>query len=375
MGVGVRVCGVEDGSTAEDLSAWLPLKPHVFPRRGPKFFGYAPGLDAMLRAERPSVIGIHGLWKYTSVAVVRYSAAMGCPYVVHPHGMLDRWAVRHSGWKKRLAGWAYEHRHLKRAACLRALNHSEAGAIREFGLRNPICVIPNAVDLPTNPGESIPSDCGHNNRTKSDSLGTPFPENRRVVLFLGRIHPKKGLPALLEAWAKIRTMNVCDRQSDEWILAIAGWDQGGHEAELRRQVADLGLQNSVVFLGPQFGERKAACFRHCDAFVLPSFSEGLPMVILEAWASAKPVLMTPECNLLDEFSAGAAIRIEPSRESIVVGLRTLLEMTSSERRRMGEQGLAIVRDRYTWPEVAGQLLGVYKWLAGCGPTPACVEFN
>jgi glycosyltransferase involved in cell wall biosynthesis len=98
------------------------------------------------------------------------------------------------------------------------------------------------------------------------------------------------------------------------------------------------------------------------------------MAVLEAWAYGKPVLMTPECNLPDGFTAGAALRIEASRDSIVIGLRALFEMSTRDRSHLGRQGLALIKDRYTWPEVARQLRSVYEWLTGGGPTPACVEF-
>ena len=112
---------------------------------------------------------------------------------------------------------------------------------------------------------------------------------------------------------------------------------------MRQQVLDLGLTQQVAFLGPQFDECKAACYRHCDAFVLPSFSEGLPMVVLEAWAYGKPVAMTPECNLDEGFAANAAVRIGTSAESIAGGVRNLLEMTASQRSEMGGRGRTWLR--------------------------------
>ena len=111
----VRVLGIEDAETGNDLPSWRPLTPQVLRRYGPRFFNYSPALEKALKAERPTAIQVHGLWKYTSLAVLRAAAAIGCPYVVHPHGMLDPWAVQNSAWKKRLAGWAYEQRHLQGA--------------------------------------------------------------------------------------------------------------------------------------------------------------------------------------------------------------------------------------------------------------------
>jgi Glycosyltransferase len=157
-------------------------------------------------------------------------------------------------WKKRIAALLYENQHLRGAACLRALSEAEAQSIRSYGLRNPICVIPNGVDLPD----------------LRESNAKTQPANRKTLLYLGRLHPKKNISNLIRAWNE--TFNSQRGSGDRWVLAIAGWDQGGYESELKRIAAGT----SVVFLGPQFGADKSECYRACDAFILPSLSEGLP---------------------------------------------------------------------------------------------------
>jgi glycosyltransferase involved in cell wall biosynthesis len=126
---------------------------------------------------------------------------------------------------------------------------------------------------------------------------------------------------------------------------------------------------SLVFLGPQFGDDKSACYANCDAFILPSFSEGLPMVILEAWAYSKPVLMTPECNLPEGYAADAAIRIETDAASILNGLRTLTGMSCDILRRTGKNGRDLVVQRFTWQSVAAQLKTTYEWMLKTAPRP------
>jgi len=105
------------------------------------------------------------------------------------------------------------------------------------------------------------------------------------------------------------SLNSHPSARENWVLAIAGWDQVGYEGELKNMTSDYGLMSGVRFLGPLFGQEKDATYHACDAFILPSLSEGLPMTVLEAWAYAKPVLMTPECNLPEGFAAGAAVQI------------------------------------------------------------------
>jgi poly(glycerol-phosphate) alpha-glucosyltransferase len=272
--------------------------------------------------------------------------------------MLDEWAVKNSRWKKRLAGLLYENSHLQLASCLRALCQSEARAIRSYGLRNPVCVIPNGIDLPESTPSSPPPWAGM------------IEPGRKVLLYLGRLHPKKGLPNLLRAWADLR-----QRQSpaaDQWDLAIAGWDQGNHENDLKALATQSGIASSVHFLGPQFGEAKASAYHHADAFVLPSFSEGLPMVVLEAWANRVPVVMTPECNLPEGFEADAAIRVTTEPREIAAGLEALFAMPDGERRAMGARGHQLVAEKFTWPQIAAQLIGVTEWVLGGGDQPECV---
>jgi poly(glycerol-phosphate) alpha-glucosyltransferase len=335
--------------------------------RGPRAFGFAPGLvDILIKAEADLAYFV-GLWKYPSVAALRWVRQTGKPMIVSPHGMLDPWALRNSGEKKRLAGWLFQNAQLKKAACLRALCAAEATSIRAYGLKNPICIVPNGVDLP--PRETSAG---------SVAASSPFPPGRKVLLYLGRLHPKKGLAALLKAWS-----TALGTQGKDWVLAIAGWDQGGHEAELKRQATELGLRwsdgvvrksddASVLFLGPVFGEAKAAAYTHCDAFVLPSLSEGLPMVVLEAWAYGKPVLMTPECNLPEGFTAKAALRIESKSKSMTEGLQQLFEMSPGDRQTMGRNGLVLVQDRFVWPKIAAEMRSVYAWVLGGGPRPESV---
>ena len=354
-----EVLGIEDAHTRDDLSQWGAAAPHVFRRYGPAAFGYAPGIALALGRNGCDLAHTHGLWMYPSLTVHRWARARAQPYLVTPHGMLDPWAVRNSRWKKRLAGWAYERAHLRGAVCLHALCKAEAQAMRDYGLRNPLCVIPNGMDLPEQPSEPPPR------------WAATLPRGARVLLYLGRLHPKKGLPGLLAAWGLARA----EAQRAGWHLVIAGWDQGGHEAQLAAQVDRDGLKGEVHFVGPQFGGDKAASYGRANALVLSSLSEGLPMTVLEGWANRLPVLMTPACNLPEGFSAGAALEMAPNPEAIAAALQQLFAMTDSERHSMGERGRRLVAARFSWPRVAEQMLAVYLWVLGQGPMPDSVALD
>jgi poly(glycerol-phosphate) alpha-glucosyltransferase len=197
-----------------------------------------------------------------------------------------------------------------------------------------------------------------------------LPHGKKALLYLGRLHPKKGLMNLLGSWSALGRR--APAAMDEWSLIIAGWDQGGHERELKSRAKELGIDRHVVFAGPLFEEAKAGALQRADGFVLPSFSEGLPMAVLEAWSYGKPVLMTPACNLGEGVTAGAAIEVEPDENSLTEGLGALLSATDEQRADMGRRGLELVKRKFTWPQVAAEMHAVYRWLAGGGSPPACV---
>jgi glycosyltransferase involved in cell wall biosynthesis len=374
-GTGVEVAGMADGGTP---LAWpVALAGREYPAQSGFPLTKSDALHAAIAASGAGLFHTHGLWTFPSVAVPSVAKCQRTPWVVSPHGMLDAWALHHSRWKKRVASILFERRHLAGSSCLHALCAAEANAISAHGLKNPVAVIPNGVALP---GSARP---------RSSRAG------RKVLLFLGRLHPKKGLLGLLEAWA-----GGPGRGSD-WQLVIAGWDQGGHEMELKRCCGDLsipwtngvgvdsllGLEEarsaaaSVVFAGPVFGEIKRSVLEHADAFILPSFSEGLPISVLEAWSYGLPVLMTPECNLPEGVPAGAALEIGAGGPSagtkdrvpaIRQALGQLMEMSPEERHAMGAAGRRLVENRFSWPRVAMQMTEVYQWVAGGGPKPDTV---
>lgn len=356
QGCSLEVFGLADEFSDVDVQAWGDIPVNVFRKVGPAAFGYSPELRRSVNSRHFDLIQTHGLWMYPSVVAQEWRKKWLRPQIVSPHGMLDPWALRNSSLKKRLASAFYEKRHLRGADCVRALCVPEYEAIRAYGLRNPVAVIPNGVVLPESDGSPPGSDASHT--------------GGKTLLFLGRIHPKKGLSGLIRGWASARRSSP--RVAEDWRLVIAGWDQVGHERDLRRIAEGLGVQTSITFAGPTFGEKKASALSNAAAFVLPSYSEGLPMAVLEAWAYGLPVLMTPACNLPLGFSASAALPIETDPASIAEGLRTLFSMSDADRTLMGRRGRNLVEKQFTWAHAAAQMKSVYGWLLGETARPECV---
>ncbi|MFC3694938.1 glycosyltransferase [Chenggangzhangella methanolivorans] len=334
---------------ALEIASWRPVGLRVFPIFGPTTFGYARGLDRALSQSGIDVLHVHGLWMYISIAARSWSRRTGRRYLVSPHGMLDSWALANSGWKKELALRAYERRHLDGAACIHALCESERQAVRSFGLCNPICVIPNGVALP-------PDDFVAHRRSGE----------RRTLLFLGRVTPKKGLVALIEGWSQSRR----HPGAGAWDLEIAGSGEPAFVAELEALIDRLGVRSSARLVGHRSGEAKTRAFTNADAFVLPSVSEGQPLAVLEAWAHGLPALITPRCNLPEGFAARAALPIGWSADEISSGLATLFAMPDRERAEMGRRGRALAEQSFSWRSAAERWARVYRWAAGPSTTPS-----
>ncbi|PEN06513.1 hypothetical protein CRI93_09530 [Longimonas halophila] len=278
----------------------------------------------------------HGVWLLTNAASYYAAQAQGVPYVLTPRGMLEPWALNHNAWKKNLVWYAYQHRILKGAALLHATAPAEATHLRALGLDAPIVVAPNGVTVP------------QQWKQKSDS-GT-----MRQALFLSRVHPKKGLLNLMEAWAAV--------DPPDWELVIAGPDENDHQSEVEARAVELGITDQVSFPGSIPDAEKWALYRASDLFVLPTFSENFGVVVAEALASGIPAITTTGApwSVLEERDCGWWI--ETGVDPLVEALREATTCSDAERLAMGRYGRELVKERFAWPAIAQTLAGAYRWL-------------
>ena len=304
-----------------------------------------------------NLVHSHSVWMLPNHYASRAARRHGKPVVFTAHGVFEDWAIRRSRWKKRLVGRWFQDRDLREASCIHVNTGREVGGVRAYGLNNPIAIIPNGVDLAA--FANVPSATAFGAR-RSHLAG------KKIVLFLSRLHQKKGLAHLIEAWRRVAA------DHNGWHLVLAGPDDG-FEAEARRRVEDAGLVQAVTFVGALQGYEKLEAFAAADVFALPSFSEGFSMAILEAMACSLPVLITPGCNFDEAERAGAGVIVQPDAAGTEQGLRRLLEMADSQRTEMGRRGRALVEQSYTWDAVATQMLSLYRWLLGGGPQPEFVH--
>lgn len=306
---------------------------------------------ARIEAATSDVVHSHGLWLMPNVYAGHAGAAVGCPVVISPRGMLAPEALAFSARKKRLFWRFLQGPAYARAAIWHATSPAEAEEIRAFGVRAPIAIIPNGVDIP-------------NMRTTSLRSESKLP----TILFLGRLHPKKGLPDLVAAWSLLAD------ERPGWILRIVGPDEGRHRAELEKMVLRIGVPR-VVFGGPVYGVEKEQVLAEADLFVLPTRNENFGIAVAEALATAVPAIVSRGAPWSCLETERCGWWIERGVESLVGALRAATALPEAERREMGGRARAMMARDFGWERIAHEMRAVYKWAIGTAERPSTVQLD
>jgi poly(glycerol-phosphate) alpha-glucosyltransferase len=338
----LSVFGLKDKNTSKDKHHWGDVFVKSFKINGFSFFGFSKKLTNAVLNCKSKILHLHGIWMYPQFLALKWQDKYKRPVIISPHGMLDPWALNNSSWKKKIVGFLFANKSLRKANCIHALCNSEYESIRSYGLTNPVAIIPNGIDLPKDFKKKIQN------------------KSKKNLLFIGRIHPKKGLKLLIEAIHILKSNN--ESFVKKWQLHIVGWNQQGHEDELKVLCNNYNLESEIKFLGPLFDDKKVEALKKADAFILPSYSEGLPMSVLEAWSYQLPVLMTKECNLYEGFDNNAAIEIGLSPNQIADKLIFLNKMSLIEYKDMSNNALKLVKQKFTWDIIASDMEKTYNWL-------------
>jgi glycosyltransferase involved in cell wall biosynthesis len=312
--------------------------------------GYSPELAKAVAQEvaKFDLVHIHELWSQPHLAAYHAAKKVNIPYVVTVHGGLEPWAINHKGLKKKIYSALIQRRVLKEAAALHAITDEEVKHIRAFGIDNEIKMIPNGINAEE--FQALPS------RQELERL---YPQlvGKQVVLFLGRLHPIKGLDILARAFGKVA------KGRDELFLLVVGPDRDGYRAEIVKILEAEGVLDKVVFAGMLTGYEKLAALGGADVFVLPSYSEGFSMAILEAMASSLPVIITRQCHFPEVAQAGAGLVIESEADQLATAIEKLLG-DAQLRQQMGSNGRRLVAEKFTWDKVADQMIKMYEEVLG-----------
>ena len=335
---------------AEPLAAQIPGFSAVRHLRLPLPSHAERLLSRDLRAELRKIVSrldiahLHRMWEPLIPAASAELRSAAVPYVLSPHGMLHPWSLAQSALKKRVALALFYRRVLGGAAALHALNEQEKLHLESLGLGPPVRIVPNGVWL----SEQAEADEGFFARAHPRLGGHPY------ILFLGRLHHKKGPDILIDAFALLH------QRLPQVRLVIAG-DDSGARAEIERRIAAAGLEEHALLVGPIYGSEKRAALAEAACFCLPSRQEGFPIAVLEAMAAGLPAIISRECYMPDVEAQQAGLVVELDAPSFAGALERPLR-DDALRRRMGANARELVERAYTWPKIAQQMVGVYESL-------------
>lgn len=333
----IIVIGPRLKSKSFSLSSWAGIDVRCFDIIGPKSFLFSFSLLSQLINLNPDVVHLHGIWSFPSWAVLRLHKISKCVLVVSPHGMLSKVALSYSRLKKLFVSKLFVLDCLESASCVHVTCKEEEADVLEFCQPKSVVLVPNGVEISP--------------RFRSDE-----PVNK-TVLSLGRIHKKKGLPLLLQAWKQLEV------DFPSWDLIIAGPDEGGELSRLKSLSNSLGLSR-CVFIGPVYGDEKHLLFSNSSVFVLSSFSENFALSVAESLASGVPVVSTkgaPWSGLIDHK---CGVWVDISISGLRDGLSSLMSLSESERTRMGLNGRNWMISNFSWACISREFICLYSSLTG-----------
>jgi glycosyltransferase involved in cell wall biosynthesis len=358
----VRLCESlnETGADAQLAAlAWGSVRPttqqvKTFPLGfGPRRLGASPSMHRWLEQEATSgqvnFIHNHSLWMMPNVypgLVCRPNSR--CGLVVSPRGTLSAWALGRNAVRKKVFWTLLQKRALRHTVCFHATAETEYHDIRRLGFTQPVCIIPNGIDLP--PRVDAPR------------------EGRQQLLFLGRIHPVKGVDILLRAWGAL------EGRFRDWELHVAGPDERGYLGDMQALAAQLGLRR-VVFRGPLYGDAKLRAYRAADLFVLPTHSENFGVTVAESLASGTPAIVTQAAPWSGLAREGAGWWIEIGVDPLVACLEMALATPRDRLAEMGRAGREWMIREHSWGRIGQEFLATYNWLREGGETPRWVNLG
>lgn len=295
---------------------------------------------SMLRAlklGRPDIIHNHGLWLMPNVYGARVKNNTGAKLVFAPRGMLSPAALRFSAVRKKAFGALVQNRALSSVDLFHATSEQEYDDIRAFGLTGAVAIVPNGIDVLENDPAAQPKE--------------------KIVISLGRVHPKKGLDRLVRAWSAI------EADFPEWNLLILGPSEGGHADELRRLAANLSLANVQVH-DAVYGERKRELLARAELFALPTLSENFGMTVAESLAAGTPVISSKGApwQMLETKRCGWWI--DHGAEPLASCLRAAMSISPNERIAMGLRGREWMLQDFSWDSITSRMTESYRWLIG-----------
>lgn len=353
VGVDITLMIIKSGDMNLHALDGTTAKIHLLPPNYTKMH-----LEEFVAREKFDLIHGQCIWEPLFHQMLQVADKYGIPYISTPRGTLEPWSLQQKKWKKRIARWLYQDKDLRRAACIYTTAVMEAEHIRELGFKNPICIIPNGIETDGYPCR------------KDISM------EKKQILFLSRIHPKKGIEILIDAFAGLH------KDYPDWIVTIVGNGDAVYIESLKAKVKNLGLETVVQLLPPVYGDAKIRLYQESSIFCLPSYSENFGMVIAEAMSCGLPVITTN--NTPWQVLNGASGMIESigderigwcidlTLENLAMTLKEAMSLPAESLFQLGQRGSRLISENFNYQKVAIKNRDLYKWILNGGEKPSFV---
>lgn len=321
-------------------------------------------MERYILKERFDLIQMQSIWDIPYHQLAKVAQKLRIPYIITPRGMLEPWSLKQKYWKKKLALMLYQMKDLQRAACIFTTAEMEAKNVRKLGVHVPISVIPNGIETE-----------GYFCRESIDGV-------KKQILFLSRVHVKKGIELLIDAYSHLHN------DFPDWSVVIVGNGEADYIKALKDRVNSSDLENYIKILPPVFGDAKIKLYQESSLFCLPSYSENFGMVIAEAMSCGVPVITTngTPWQLLNgkEATMSASLEllgedrrtgwcIELSVDNLESALREAMSMKFSDLYEMGQRGSKLVNENFNYHSVAKKTKRLYEWILNNNEKPDFVE--
>lgn len=302
----------------------------------PLSYSWNTSIAFLLDEIKPDIVHVNCCWLPACAAVQRIAQKRGYKVVLTPHGMLEPWIIKRHYWTRKVpALWLYQKAAVQRADCVQATAESERDNLLKLGYNSNIKVVRLGIDA-----ESI-------------EMKRSWKKSRQI-LFLSRVHVKKGINFLVEA------ADVLRNELQGYKILVAGEGDADYVEAMKRMICDRGLQDIVQLIGGVYGDEKWRLFQTSDFFVLPTHSENFGLAIAESLASGTPVITTVGTPWSDLNSSEAGAWIEIGTEPLVETLRRFLSLSEDELETMGRNGRRLIETKYSAHVMAEQMMEVYK---------------
>lgn len=324
--------------TSENPLAMENCMVHYVPEYNPFKGAWRKKVAEMMEEVMPDIVHVNCCWMPACAAVQRIAQKHGYKVVLTPHGMLEPWIIKRHYWTRKVpALLLYQKAAVRKADCIQSTAESERDNLLKLGYNKNIKVVKLGID--------------------ADGIEMKRSwKKTRQILFLSRVHVKKGINFLIEAAVALRS------KLQGYKILVAGEGDADYVAEMKRMIENNGLQDIVQLIGGVYGEEKWRLFQSSDFFVLPTHSENFGLAIAESLASGTPVITTvgTPWNDLNDTNSGAWIEI--GTQPLVETLRRFLALSDAELEAMGRNGRRLIEEKYSAHVMAKEMMEVYETL-------------